>query len=261
MSDENLFDETLRAELGDSGVRGGAEEDGGPGGRREVVPLDRPRRQHVHFGAAAVVGIGGAACAVFGGLLGGLGAGTTVKPAAVHAVVTGKPGTQDLGAAFNGLPVLPSLLDHLSLVDDRLPLATFSPAVGPAATEALAPTPRAPVVPTPTTLPPPSSPAAPGPVSGIPAHPEPSAPASPPLPLPVGGLIGIVVTAGNTVHDVVSQVTAGLPSSPGSAMVVGPGSRTCAPQSLMPGAGASTGSPSAVGTTTGESAVSGSCSS
>jgi hypothetical protein len=260
MRDERLFDETLRTELGDAGVQGGAEEDGGPGGQRGVVPVDRPRRRHVRLRGAAVIGIGGAACAVLGGLLGGLGASTTVKPAAVHAVVTGKPATQALGAAFNGLPVLPSLLDRPSLVDDRLPLATFSTAVGPVAPEALATTPRAPLVTTPPTSPLPPSPAAPGSASGIPAHPEPSAPASPPPPLPVGGLIGIVVTAGNTVHSVVSEVTAGLPSSPGSAMVVGPGSRTCTLQSPMPGV-VPTGSSSALGTATGGSAVSGSCSS
>ncbi|MHB1962162.1 MAG: hypothetical protein ACYCVC_07505 [Acidimicrobiales bacterium] len=283
----DLYDEILRKEFGDGGVprrppvpaderpaiaaevdgdEVGAEEqpDEEQPGEKEPEPIGAARRRRVRYGGAAVIALGGAACAVVGGLLGGLGAGTTVTPAAVHSMVDGKPAP---GADLpNGLPALaPTPLGRFSLVGDRLPLTivpTRRPTVGaaplgsgaaaPSLTEAGPTTTTTPGPSTTTTAPPSTTTTAP-----------PSSPGTPGVPAPVSGSGGIVATVGGTVQHVVTQLTSGLPGLPtsGASTSAAPASGTtgtCSGGSVESGATSAIGSLPVAGSVTGGTS-SGSC--
>ena len=290
----DLYDEILRQEFGEAGSFGGAARSRSQGSalvdkameartevvagevpaevraevegeeESEVVPMAAARRR-MRYGGAAAIALGGAACAAIGGLLGGLGAGTTVIPAAVHSMAGGR---SNPGANLpSGLPALATTpLDHTSLVGDRLPLlaaplgpgAVGGPAAGPVAGGPFTTTTTTSTTTTTTTAP--SNPAPP-PAST--STPGPSSPGTPNLPAPVSGLDGVLATVGNTVHHVVSQLTSGLSTSSGqstdASSTTAPSASSCTSGSHpVSGAQSSVGS-LPVGSVTGGSTSSGSC--
>jgi len=264
----DLYDEILRKEFGDGGVPQRppapaedrpaivAEVDAGDEvdpeaepGEEEPEPIGAAHQRRVRYGGAAVIALGGAACAVVGGLLGGLGAGTTVNPASVHSMVDGKPAAgADLPSGFPALVTTP--LGHTGLVGDRVPLTVVPTPLATVGGGPVGSGPSAPVVvaaePTTTTTAPPSSTttttAPPSSTTTTTAPPS----GTPGLPAPASGLGGIVATVGGTVTQLTSGLL-GLPTSGGTA----PGTAsTCSGGSVVSGATSMIGSLPVVGGTT-----------